>query len=151
MEEQPALTWRVHRARESPVRTAVTAAFILAFVVLTGVSFSWLMALVAFVVLFTATHSYFLPIEYTFSGQGIEVDKFFFTYRYEWSRFRRWFRTTGGIVLSPFSRRNFLDNFRGVHLLLPKDDAAVVAYLERRFAPPPPDDRLKLNEPPAAS
>ena len=25
-------------------------------------------------------------------------------------------------------------------------DAAIVAYLEKRFAPPPPDDRLRLDD-----
>jgi len=95
--------------------------------------------MVALVVLFAATHTYFLPITYCLSNNGVTVNKRIFTYTYEWSRFRRYFRTSGGIVLSPFSRHNFLDNFRGVHLLLPPDDQDIVAYLEKRFAQLPPE------------
>ncbi len=145
--ELPVISWQVHRARESPVRTVLVSIFLVAFLLFAGISFSWLMAVVAAAVIFVATHTYFLPIGYTLSSQGIEVDKFFFSYTYEWSRFRRWFRTTGGIVISPFSEQTFLDHFRGVHLLLPKDDKAIVAWLEQRFAPPVPDDRLRLDEP----
>jgi hypothetical protein len=123
-----------------------------------------MLGMLAVVVLFLALNTYFLPITYALTDKGIEIDKRLFTARYEWKQFRRWFRTTGGIVISPFSRKNYLDNFRGVHLLLPvgssrmsndgqqiTDDggrgtgATIVAYLEKRFAPPPPDERLKLE------
>jgi hypothetical protein len=128
------------------VRTVLAAAFIAAFVAFTWVSLSPALAVISLVVLLVATHTYFLPIEYTFTDRGVAMDKLIFSYDYEWARFRRYFRTTGGIVLSPFSRRTWLDNFRGVHLLLPKDDSTIVGYLDRRFAPPPTDDRLKLDD-----
>ena len=164
------LSWTVHRARETPIRTAVAAVFILAFVAFSWVVFGPLLGILAVVVLFLALNTYFLPITYTFTEKGIEVDKRFFTARYEWKQFRRWLRTSGGIVISPFSRKNYLDNFRGVHLLLPVGSSRmsnvevrmtndgqqtadrvrtedIVAYLEKRFAPPPPDERLRLDEP----
>ena len=155
------LSWTVHRAGETPVKTAVVSVFILAFVGLSWAVFGPMLGILAMVVLFLALNTYFLPITYTLSDRGIEVDKRMFTARYEWKQFRRWFRTSGGIVISPFSHRNFLDNFRGVHLMLPTDGrrtadaeartpdmvrtADIEAYLEKRFAPPPPDERLKLD------
>jgi hypothetical protein len=158
------LSWTVHRARETPTKALVALIFILAFVGFSWVVFGPVLGILAVVVLFLALNTYFLPITYTFSENGIEVDKRAFTARYEWKQFRRWFRTSGGIVISPFSRKNYLDNFRGVHLLLPvaagkarspKFEARmsvrtedIVAYLEKRFAPPPPDDRLKLDDAP---
>jgi len=164
------LSWTVHRAKETSTKTIVASIFILAFVAFTWVVFGPVLGLLAAVVLFLALNTYFLPITYTFTDKGIEVDKRLFSAHYEWKQFRRWFRTTGGIVISPFSRKNYLDNFRGVHLLLPADSSRmsnvegrmtndgqqtadrprtedIVAYLEKRFAPPPPDDRLKLDEP----
>jgi hypothetical protein len=155
------LSWTVHRARETPIRTVVAVVFILAFVVFSGVVFGPVLGVLAVVVLFVALNTYFLPVTYTFTDKGIEIDKRIFTARYEWKQFRRWFRTTGGIVISPFSRRNYLDNFRGVHLMLPSASARpkfearssvqtadILAYLEGRFAPPPVDDRLKLDDEP---
>lgn len=140
------LIWRVHRAKESPRKTVVVMVFIAAFVVFTAVVFGPVLAVLALLILFVALNAYFLPITYTFTDSGIAIDKRLFKARYEWKQFRRWFRTTGGIVLSPFSHRSYLDNFRGVHLLLPEDPSAIVAYLERRFAPPKPDERLRLDE-----
>jgi hypothetical protein len=158
------LSWTVHRARETPVRTVVAAVFILGFVAFSWAVFGPLLGILAVVVLFLALNTYFLPVTYTFTENGIEVDKRAFTARYEWKQFRRWFRTSGGIVISPFSRKNYLDNFRGVHVLLPADAGKarspkfearmsvrtedIVAYLEKRFAPPPVDDRLRLDDEP---
>jgi hypothetical protein len=158
------LSWTVHRAREAPAKTLVASVFILAFVAFSWFVFGPVLGFLAVVVLFLALNTFFLPITYTFTDKGIEVDKRLLTTRYEWKQFRRWFRTTGGIVISPFSRRNYLDNFRGVHLLLPADGdetgssefeaRAVVrteditAHLEKRFAPPPPDERLRLDDEP---
>ncbi len=104
------------------------------FLVFTFWYFGPLLALVALLVLALALHTYFLPITYTFSSEGVTVDKRVFKYTYPWDQFRRYFRTTGGLVLSPFSRRTFLDSFRGVHLLLPCDPGPVLDYLKRRFA-----------------
>ena len=155
------LSWTVHRARETPTKTVVAAIFILSFVAFSWLVFGPMLGISAVVVLFLALNTYFLPVTYTLADKGIEVDKRLFTARYEWKQFRRWFRTSGGIVISPFSRKNYLDNFRGVHLLLPAEqrdthdarrttpDAVrteeIVAYLEKRFAPPPPDERLRLD------
>jgi hypothetical protein len=164
------LSWTIHRAKETPAKTVVASVFMLAFVVFSWVVFGPVLGMLAVVVLFLALNTYFLPVTYTFTDKGIEVDKRLFRARYEWKQFRRWFRTSGGIVISPFSRKSYLDNFRGVHLLLPAGTSRIsnvagrmtndgqqaapsvqtediVAYLEKRFAPPPPDDRLRLEEP----
>ncbi len=132
------ISWKVHRAKETPGRTVLVGLFIIGFLIFTLVAFGFLLFGVAVVVLFGATHTYFLPVKYTFSAQGVTVDKGIFSYTYEWSRFRRFFFTNGGVVLSPFKERNFLDNFRGVHLLLPAESAPIVAYLKSRL--PTADD-----------
>jgi hypothetical protein len=144
------LTWSVHRARENRGKTGIVLAFILMFLVFSAVFFGPVLALLAALILFVALNAYFLPVTVRLSESGIDIDKRLFKTHYDWKQFRKWHRTTGGIVLSPFSRKTYLNNFRGVHLLLPEDPSTVIAYLEKRFAPPPPDDRLKLdNEPPS--
>jgi len=185
------LTWTIHRAKETPGKTWLSLAFIAVFVVFTALTLGPLLAVLALAVFFAALNSYFLSVTYKFTANGIEIDKQVYKARYEWKQFRRWFRTTGGIVISPFSRRTFLDNFRGVHLLLPAGSIRVssaewrvtnegqqtgdssrvssvecrmlndgrrtadevrtediVAYLEKRFAPAPADDRLRLDDEP---
>jgi hypothetical protein len=142
------LSWTVHRAKETPTKTVVASVFMLAFVAFSWTVFGPMLGILAMVMLFLALNTYFLPIAYTLTDRGIEVDKRLFTARYEWKQFRRWFRTSGGIVISPFSRKNYLDNFRGVHLMLPCDPQRIFDYLDRRFAPPPQDERLKLDDEP---
>jgi hypothetical protein len=141
------LTWTVHRAKEEPGKTAIVVSFIGMFLVFSAVFFGPVLALLAALILFIALNSYFLPVTVVFSDAGIDIDKRLFRTHYDWKQFRRWMRTSGGIVLSPFSRRNYLDNFRGIHLLLPADPSTVIAYLERRFAPP--EERLTLDDHPA--
>lgn len=174
------LSWTVHRAKETPTKTVVVSILILAFVGFSSVVFGPVLGLLAVVVLFLALNTYFLPVTYAFTDKGIDVDKRLLRTHYDWKQFRRWFRTSGGIVISPFSRRSYLDNFRGVHLLLPAEAGRtedrrrrteggarmtndgqqmtdrvrtedIVAYLEKRFAPPPVDDRLKLADEPKPS
>ncbi|MEN9978895.1 MAG: hypothetical protein ABIK38_00925 [candidate division WOR-3 bacterium] len=140
MDEQE-ISWQVHRAREQPGKTVLIGSFILLFLLFTFFSFGPALMLVALIVLSIATHTYFLPITYKMNARGITIDKKIFCYSYEWSRFRRFFLTSGGVVLSPFSRKNFLDNFRGVHLLLPANPARVLKYLESRF----PDSENNKN------
>jgi len=134
--ETRAVCWTVHRARENPVKTAISALSIVLFIVFTFLSLGPALALVALLVLGVATHTYFLPVSYRLNGRGVTVDKRIFQYTYEWTRFRRFFLTRGGVVLSPFAQRNFLDNFRGVHLLLPDDCREVIDFLERRLPEP---------------
>ncbi|MGQ9678316.1 MAG: hypothetical protein ACUVUD_03445 [bacterium] len=127
------ISWTVHRAKEMPVRALLVGLFIFAFLVFTLLAFGILLFVVAVVVLFAATHTFYLPVTYALSPEGVTVDKVIFSYTYEWARFRRFFRTSGGVVLSPFQQHNFLDNFRGVHLLLPENPTPIFEYLERRL------------------
>ncbi len=141
------LSWTVHRARETPLKTLLAVLFVLSFLGFVVVFFEPVLALVGAIVLLLALNSYFLPVTFTFHQRGLTVDKRLFKAEYQWSQFRRWLRTSGGIVLSPFSQPSWLDNFRGVHLLLPEDDSAIVDWLQRQFAPPA-DDRLRLDDNP---
>lgn len=109
------------------------AVFLALFLVFAFVCFGPWLTIIAAVVLFVALHTYFLPVVYTFDGNGVTIDKRIFCHTYPWEQFRRYFRTSGGVVLSPFSQRTFADNFRGVHLMLPSDAAPIAEYLERRL------------------
>lgn len=142
------LIWRVHRARENPGKTVAVVIFILVLLGFSLVYFGLVLALLAALILFVALNAYFLPITVRFSDGGIDIDKRLFRTHYDWGQFRKWYRTTGGIVLSPFAHKTYLNNFRGVHLLLPEDPSPIIAYLEQRFAPQQPDDRLRLDDQP---
>jgi len=131
--QSPALSWRVFRAGEAPARTLLVTAFLIAVVVIAGVYYGPLMGFVAVLVLFLALNTYYLPTTYTFDQRGITTDKLLFHYTRGWNEFRSFVRTSGGVVVSPFKSWTYLDNFRGIHLLLPRDPKPVLDYLSGRL------------------
>jgi hypothetical protein len=92
-----------------------------------------LWALIAILIFFISLNNYFLPITYTLTDEAIIIDKKIFKFQREWQIFRKYYLTGNGLVLSPFSKRNFLDNFRGLHILLPKDRDKIISFIEGRF------------------
>ncbi|MBS4016053.1 MAG: DUF4118 domain-containing protein [Candidatus Latescibacteria bacterium] len=133
------INWQVHRAKEYPQKTIAVSIILGIFILFLVVFYGLAWAVLAAVVLFASLNAYFLPTRYTFTDTDIVIDKKLFKNKLEWSRFRKYYKTTTGIVLSPFTKRNFLDNFRGIHLLLPKDDLKkteeIVAFIIRKFEP----------------
>lgn len=127
------LSWRIFRAQETPVRTILVTLFVIAVIVIALLYYGPIMGLVALLVLFLALNSYYLPTTYTLNERGITTDKLLFHYTRGWSEFRSYVRTSGGVVVSPFRNWTYLDNFRGIHLLLPRDAKPVLDYLTQRL------------------
>jgi hypothetical protein len=132
------ISWQVHRAKETPKKT-FTVSIALGFFLIILIFFYGLpWAILAAVVLFASLNAYFLPTTYILTDTEIVIDKKLFKNKLEWSRFRKYYITTTGIVLSPFTKRNFLDNFRGVHLLLPKENSEeIINFIKNKLDPAP--------------
>jgi hypothetical protein len=129
-----AITWQVHRAKEHPKKTLYVSIFIAAFIIFLIIFYGPFWAILALLVLFLSLNAYFLPTTYTLTDNEIIVDKKLFNNKLEWSRFRKYYVTTTGIVLSPFTKRNFLDNFRGIHLLLPKENSEeIISFIKNKL------------------
>jgi len=130
------ISWQVHRAKEHPKKTLyvliVLGVFIISITALYGLPWT----ILTLIVLFASLNAYFLPTTYTITDSEIIIDKKMFKNKLEWSRFRKYYITTTGIVLSPFTKRNFLDNFRGVHLLLPKENSEeIINFIKNKLNP----------------
>jgi hypothetical protein len=130
------IRWRVFLAPEHPWKTAIIlillAGIILALgkyvydIVPGGTPARILPAILAgilvFLLFFGSFNTYFIPINYHLTHEEIVIKKFYHTDRRAWKTFRRFFLTQSGVVLSTFlTRKRFLDNFRGVQLMLPTD------------------------------
>jgi hypothetical protein len=134
------ISWQVHRAKENPQKTVLVSVILGFFIIFLVIFYGLGWAVLAAIVLFASLNAYFLPTRYTFTDNDIIIDKKLFKNKLEWSRFRKYYTTTTGIYLSPFSKKNFMDNFRGVHLLLPKQDAEktteIIAFIKEKITPP---------------
>ncbi len=112
---------------------------ILALIIIGGVSYYLLItaglfwAIFSILILFVSLGSFFIPTEYRIDEQGIRVKRFIYSYYRPLSEFRRIYILKNGVLFSPFSRPTFLNNFRGLFLLFPKDREGIVEYLKKRF------------------
>jgi hypothetical protein len=128
------ISWQAHKAKETPKKTLFVLIFIIVFAVFLIIFYGLFWALLALIILFLSLNAYFLPTTYTLTDNGIIIDKKLFSNKLEWSRFRKYYMTTNGIVLSPFTQKSFLDNFRGVHLLLPKQHSEeIVIFIKNKL------------------
>jgi hypothetical protein len=128
------LSWQVHRAKEHPKKTLFVSIILGVFVISITVLYGLPWTVLTLIVLFASLNAYFLPTTYTITDTEIIIDKKMFKNKLTWSRFRKYYITTTGVVLSPFTKRNFLDNFRGVHLLLPKENSeAIINFIKNKL------------------
>jgi hypothetical protein len=130
------ITWKIHKAKENLTKTIFASLFLLFVILIFLFFYGLLWAFIAILIFFISLNSFFLPITYTMTDKAIVIDKKIYKYEREWQTFRKYYLTSNGLILSPFSRRNFLDNFRGLHLLLPKGKDEIIKFIENRLAAP---------------
>ncbi|MEO0071938.1 MAG: hypothetical protein ABIK10_00655 [candidate division WOR-3 bacterium] len=128
------ISWQVHLAKEHPKKTILVGLFLLLVSIFFIKFYGLVLTLVAWGFLFITLNAYFLPTQYTLTDNEVIIDKRIVTNRLPWTHFKKYYFTRNGIVLSPFSRRNFLDNFRGVHLILPKEgQAEILEFIKQKL------------------
>ncbi len=130
------ISWEIHLAKRHPLKTTVVSFILIAFLILTYLLYGPLWLFFTLIVFFITLNPYFLPHTYTLDKEGILIDKRIYKTRRRWKEFRRFYLTKNGLVLSTFHKRNFLDNFRGLHILLPPDSEKVIEFIRDRLTPP---------------
>ncbi len=116
----PEVAWRVHPAAERLGVGVLVLGLVLVLSFLAGI---WMegpyWGAFAFVVLFLSLEAFFLPSRYALSPEGVEVAKPFSKAQRPWTHFRRVVFDAGGITLSPFARRSWLETYRALRLRYP--------------------------------
>jgi len=128
------MKWLVHPARDNMAKTLVSLIFIFAFLTYVSIFFGIVFAVVGFIILFVSLHSYYFPTHYELTDTEIIVTKFFGTQRRMLNEFRMVYEGKNGILLSPFSRKTFLNQFRGVYVLVPRERTKIVEYAKQHVA-----------------
>jgi|UniRef100_A0A7C6A851 hypothetical protein len=127
------ISWQIHKAKENPKKTIIVSVFLLLVILYFFIFYGLLWAVIAVLIFFISLNNYYLPITYTLTDKMVIIDKKIYKEKREWQTFRRYFLTSNGLVLSPFSKKTFFDNFRGLHLLLPKDKDEIIKFIENRL------------------
>lgn len=127
------MKWTVHPAKRSPSKTILSAVLIIAFLVLVAAFYGIFWGIFGFVVLLVSVHSYFFPTSYEVNNEEVMIKNIFMTQKRKLSEFRRVYEGKNGVLLSPFQHKTFLNQFRGVFLLLPEARDEVLAFLSGRI------------------
>ena len=130
------MKWTVHPAKRNPTKTVLSALFITLFLVFVGVFYGIFWSIFGFIVLLVSLHSYFFPTSYAVDGKEVIIKNIFMTQKRRLTEFRKVYVGKNGMLLSPFRRKTFLNQFRGVFLLFPEQHREVVEFLRTRIEKP---------------
>lgn len=112
------------------MKTALTAAVIFLF----GVFVWWLtqmaiFAVLAAVILTASLGVFFFPTKYTLMEKDLTVEFLGAKQVKKWKSFSRAVPERNGIFLSPFARKSFLENYRGIFVRYDGNKSAVDRFI----------------------
>lgn len=128
------MKWSVHPAKYNRTKTIISLIFVFSFIIFVSISYGVFWGILGFIILFLSLHSYFFPTHYEVNDKEVKIKTIFATQRRQLSEFKRLYYGRNGVLLSPFKHKTFLNQFRGVFLLLPTERDDIVNYLENIFA-----------------
>ncbi len=123
------MKWSVHPAKEDYNKTVLSLIFIIGFLMFVSIFYGLFLGILGFVILFVSLYSYFFPSYYEVDQDQVLIRNIFITQRRRLAEFKKVYHGKNGILLSPFRRKTFLNQFRGVFLLLPKERQAIEDYV----------------------
>ena len=123
------MKWSVHPAKEDYNKTVLSLIFIIGFLMFVSIFYGLFWGILGFVILFVSLYSYFFPSYYEVDQDQVLIRNILITQRRRLAEFKKVYHGKNGILLSPFRRKTFLNQFRGVFLLLPKERQAIEDYV----------------------
>ncbi len=116
-ESSKELTWSVHPLRRNYLVSAAVILFLSLVLLLVYLAMhSWLMVIVATLLLLGALTSFFFPTSYRLTEEYIVIKKPFSVQTRKLREFNRIVPGKNMIFLSPFAQPSRLDAFRGIYL-----------------------------------
>ncbi len=115
------LSWTFFPARDSLRKTILALAIIIFFLVIILIFYGIYWVFFGILFLLATLNSYFFPTHYRLENDQIVIKKLSFTTVRHWNEFRKNYVGKNGVLLSPFSKPTFLNNFRGIFLYFPAD------------------------------
>ncbi len=116
------MKWTVHPAKENATKTVISLIFIIVFLLFIVIAYNIYWALLGFLFLVATLHSYYFPTSYEITEDEVIVKTIFAKNKRKLSEFKKTYAGKNGILLSPFRHKTFLNNFRGVFLLVPNQN-----------------------------
>jgi hypothetical protein len=116
------MTFRIHPCRQKPWQALALSAFIVAVGWFFQSCFQGYWGILAVVILSLSLRSYFFATTYIFKPETLEVRGLWHKKTARWERFKSFIVYPNGIYLSPYRKPKVWEPFRGIFLLLDKDN-----------------------------
>ncbi|MEO0205115.1 MAG: hypothetical protein ABIL22_00375 [candidate division WOR-3 bacterium] len=127
------MKWQIHPAKRNTTKTILSTLFILVFITMITILYNFYWALLALVFLVASLHSYYFPTTYEINEEEIIIKTIFSTHKRKLNEFKKLYIGKNGVLLSPFRHKTFLNNFRGIFLLLPEERNNIIDFLKGKF------------------
>lgn len=130
------LEWEVHPFVENKVKSTLLVLFIFIICVIIYIKLRHPWYVIFFALLLIGSlHTYFFRTKYKFSDTDITINYPLYTIKREWNYYRGYYIDKNGILLTPFSVPNRLENFRGVFIKYDKNKKdEIIAYIRSKIS-----------------
>lgn len=109
---------------------------------------SWMWAGLGFLLLFSSEFPFFLKSYYIFDDQGVSMKRGGVTIVRKWEQINSYYPDKNGVLLSPFARPTWLENFRGIYLQCGKHREEILKLLESKLQKPASGETSPKNTEP---
>ncbi len=128
------MKWSVHPAKSNRTKTILTLIFVFSFLCFVAFYYGIFWCVLGFIILFFSLRSYYFPTYYEVNENEVIIKSIFATQKRRLAEFKKVYKGKNGILLSPFKRKTFLNQFRGVFLLLPPKHSEIENYVKKHIA-----------------
>ena len=131
------MTWTIHPAKDNKKKTILSLIFIGALILYVFIFWGLIWGAFGLIFMFIALQPYYFPTRYELTDEYVQVKTIFATQKRTLTDFKKVYVGKNGVLISPFKRKTFLNNFRGIFLFLPPERDEIVKFLTDRITEPP--------------
>ncbi len=124
------MEWQVWLLKKYKLKGFFAIFIIMLVSFLVFISFGYFFSLLSLIILTFSLESFLFPIKYKIDDQKLIVDKLFYKREVPLKGIKRVEKIKEGVFVSPYSKRGFLDNIRGIMILTPERDK-VYEFIEK--------------------
>lgn len=125
-EDREVLSWTVHLAREHPLRTAVSVAFVLSASAGAFFAVGPTAAVIVAGVVVASLSEFLFPVRYVVTDETASCRMLLNRTEIRWANVKRCYVDNLGVKLSPLDRVSRLEAFRGVYLRFAGNENEVI-------------------------
>ncbi|MCK4909590.1 MAG: hypothetical protein KAS70_06795 [Planctomycetes bacterium] len=127
------IEWTVHPVKKSRWRSTCLILFLIFLFVLIYFAFENIVfVFISVVFLLGSLRRFFWQTKYIFTDDEVIIVSSFGRTSKRWSFFKSFYPDKNGVLLSPFPKKTWLENFRGVYLLWNTEKETIIDFIKTK-------------------